>query len=409
MSVRHLTLMSWTFLTCISCAMFAIAADDQRLTAVATQDEPRTVPQDNTAYFSRADRKVRFQLVKLSGGDEQMLAGTRVTVVGPTGQEAELTADEQGVATLDNAQPGLHAMVVTGPKGHTAVPVAFREADAPPAEVAQGDGQMTPVMLPLTDLNPKEVVRLTGSYLTPDMGGSYEDIDSEFVGSGDVSQAFRYRVRLGDEGTLDGQVYSLARSQISVAGTNVLIYRGNQLVGRATANDIGRFTIPNMVPGIYGLVAAGPAGYAAFAFEAYDAATVALTSGAQTLVSANTLAPGTILPVMLIPPAMMPAVLQQIRAAGGFFGLDGGFAGDGFVPPVPGAGAAPFGPGGFGGGFAGPGGGFGGGFGGTTGGVGGLGGLLGLAAIGGITAAAIEASDDDDEDFFVPPPATPSM
>lgn len=425
MSVRNLTLISLCSLLGLPLTALESAAQE-RLIAVV-QDEPRNIPEDNTALFSRADRKVRFQLVKLSGAGGEMLAGTNVTVIGPTGEEAELTADAQGFATLSNAKPGLHALVVAGRDGHTAVPVALRETDGPVGfdlADAPESGTAPVVRLPLMDIEPTEVVRLTSSYLPPEMGGSYDEIDSEFVASGEVSQALQNRVRLGDEGTLDGQVYSMVRSGRSTSGlggTNILIYRDNQLVSRTVADDLGKFSFNNMVPGVYGLIGAGPAGYAAFGFEAYDAATVASANQSGTLVAfqdaknsvstTNAMARGSVLPVLLVPPAMVPAVVDQIRAAGLAVGDTGGFAGDpGFVSPVPGAGVAPFGgPGGFAapGGFAGSGGGFGGAVGGAGAG-GGFGGLLGLVAAGGIAAAAIAAADDDNDDFVLPAPSSPS-
>ncbi len=418
MSIRHLAYLSLFLLLGLVSLPTAQSANPQRLVATAIQDEARKIPEDNTAYFSRADRKVRFQLVKLSGAEGQTLAGASVKVIGPSGEEAKLTADAEGIATLENAKPGLHALVVAGKDGHTAVPIALREESLAQAADAAAMVSAPTVKLPLMDIDPKEVLRLTGSYLSPEMSGGYDEIDNDFVTTGEVSQGLQYRVRLGDDGTLSGQVYSLVRNGVStygVAGTNILIYQSNQLVSRTTADQAGKFYVPNMVPGVYGLVGAGPAGYAAFGFEAYQAATVAKLPNDKTLVSvrpsateltaANNLAPGSVLPVLLIPPAMVPAVIEQIRAAGFPVGTgtDGVVADAGLSSPVPGIGQAPLG--------AGPGGavggGFGGGFGGGTGGVGlggGAGGLLGLAAIGGIAAAAINADNNNNNGFLGPLP-----
>ncbi len=395
----------------------ALAVEGVRLVATK-QDEARKLPEDNAAYFSRSDRRVRFELVKLSGGSAEMLAGTKVTVIDPTGEKSTVTADASGVATLDDAKPGLHAVVVAASQGHTAVPIALREADDSLVDSSRA------VKLPLVDINPKEVARLASSYLSPSSGSAYDEIDSDFVSAGEITQGFQYRVRLGDDGTLEGQVYTLLRDGMSLAGvegTNLLIYKGNQLVGRTTANQVGRFSIPGMGPGIYGLIGAGPAGYAAFAFEAYDAIAIASSiseTDRETLVSTNAdstalvsaaAAPGSILPVMLIPPPMVPGVTSEIQAAALAYGADGGLADGGFSSPVPGVGQAPLGstPGG-GVGGAGPGGAVGGGFGGGGalgggGGIGGLGALAGLAAVGAIAA---DNNDNNNNDFTPAPVAT---
>jgi hypothetical protein len=389
-----------------------VAAD--LLAATAVQDEPRKMPEDNTAYFSRADRKVRFQLVKLSGVGGEMLAGTKVKVIGPTGGEADLVADANGEAVLEGAQPGLHALVVTGENGHTAVPVALRESGpaADPAMVAAAPV----VKLPLIDVDPQEVVRLTSSYLSPDLGGAYEDIDSDFVMNSDVSQGLQYRIRLDDDGSMTGQVYSVLRSGLStfgVEGTNILIYQDNALVARTTADQLGRFTVPNMTPGFYGLCAAGPAGYAAYGFEAYNAAVVATndSNARTTLVSTRdkaislasadlSAAPGTTAFVLLIPPSLLPPVVAEIRNAGiaaaaGGDGMAAGFPGEGGVP-----GAGPGVPGASGFGSVPASGAVGGGFGGApaAGGIGGIGAIAGLAGLAAITAAVIDDDDDDPVD-----------
>jgi len=382
----------------------AFAADGDRLIATSLQDEPRSIPEDNTAFFSRTDRKVRFQLVKFSGDKSDMLAGTSVTVIDPNGIKTNLTADAEGVATLEDANPGLHALVVTGEKGHMAVPIALRESSfAAVDEKDPAKAMPLSVKLPLMDIDPREVVRVTSSYMAPGMSGAYEDIDNTFVTTGQVTQGLQYRVRLGSDGTLEGQVYSMLRSGLTtygVEGTNILIYRGNVLLQRTISDQFGKFTIGGMVPGVYGLCGIGAGGYAAFGFEAYNAATIAQTGTRQTLVSMTAMQAGSSLPVVLIPPAMVPSVLEQIRAAAPPAG-----DGTGGVLGAPGLGApgsfgAPGAGGGFGGGALG-----GGGFGGAAGGLGGAGGLLGLAAIGGIAAAVLGSNDDNNNDF-VPAPAT---
>ena len=388
-------------------ASAASAVDGDRLVATSLQDEPRNIPEDNTAFFSRADRKVRFQLVKFSGDTSDMLAGTSVTVIDPNGTKTKLTADAEGIATLEDASPGLHALVVTGEQGHTALPIALRESgvaadDNAPAKVASS------VKLPLMDIDPKELVRVTSSYLAPGMSGAYEDIDDTFVTTGQVTQGLQYRVRLGSEGTLEGQVYSMLRSGLTtygVEGTNILIYRGNELVQRTIADQFGKFSVGGMVPGVYGLCGIGAGGYAAFGFEAYNAAAIAQMGNRQTLVSMTAMQAGSSLPVVLVPPAMVPAVVDQIRAAAPPVADGSGGGGPG-APGLgaPGAGGAPGGGGGAGAGAP-AGGGFGGGGAAGGAGLGGAGGLLGIAAIGGIAAAAAGSNNNNNNDF-VPAPAT---
>ena len=405
MNIRfRLAMMSLGMLIGGSFASPSSFADESatRLVTTAAQDEARKLPDDNVAYFTRADRRVRFQLVKFSGTSSELLAGTKVNVVDPAGVASTIVADEKGVATLENPVPGLYAVAATDELGHVAMPFAVREGQTEAADNAADTASAAPAKLALMDIDPKEVLRFTSSYVPPEVTESpLTDIDTDFVISADTVQGLQYRVRLGDEGTLDGQVYSLAQNGLStyaVGGTTISIFKGNRLVARTVADDLGRFKVDAMKPGVYGLFAGGPAGYAGFGFEAYNAEAVAANSThGETLVSTKSadlqltttaLAPGSTLPVVLIPPSMLPSVLDSIRNAAGIAGPDGLTGGPGFGPSgIPGG--AP-GVGGVAG--VGPGGGFGGGAVGAAGGLGGLGGLL---AAGGLAAGIAAANNDD--------------
>lgn len=359
------------------------------LVAVALQDEPRKLPKDITAMLTRADRRVRFELVKLSGDSSQSLAGTSITVIDSSGQSKQVVADQNGVATLEGAQPGLHAVVIGSEQGHSAIPMAVREApeNAPPAS-----GPAT-LKLPLVDVEPREVISLARSVRPMEGAATYSDIDNDFVTTGLTGDSYGYRFRLGSQGELVGQVISLVREGVvsaDVEGTNVMLYSGSRLAGQAVADQRGFFEIPALAPGTYGLVAVGPGGYAAFALEAQSARAVARNSvaGAVTLVSTMTQIDGDVVPVFLVPSPMVPAVVSSLEQSYGPLingGADAGLGGLGglsaLAPGLSGGGSS-------GGASAGAGG--------VGGGMGGLGALASIGAIGAVAAAAAEDSDDDE-------------
>jgi hypothetical protein len=390
-------MLSLFVLACL--AMQPSSQAQEHLSATTVQDEPRKIPQDNIAFFNRADRKVRFQLVKMSAFQDQTLAGTKLTVIDSAGAEKIVVADKAGVAILEDAEPGLHALVVVGDEGHVAMPIALRE------EAPSNDSGASPmpsmVKLPVSNIDPRDALEFTTAYLPPLPTGSPEDIDSDLVFNGSAVSNLQYRIRLTDEGILSGQVCSLLRDGLSTFGvgnTNLAIYRGNQLVARAVADETGKFSVPDMKAGYYGILAAGSAGYAAFGFEAFDATTLASSQGqSQTLVSTSTnsrslvnaQAGGSdVLPFVLVPPSMLPGILDAIRAAGLQTVPDESAGVPGFGSPMSGIGGG------------------GGGFGAAGGGLGGAG-ALGLLAAGG-AAAAIIASDNDNENNFIPPVVSPS-
>lgn len=364
----------------------------ESLIAVAVQDEARKLPKDITALVSRADRRVRFEIVKLAGASGQSLAGTPVTVIDSEGTKTNLQADSTGIATLDNAKAGLHAVVIGTDQGHSAIPVAIRESEEVPA--ADLPVAVAPaVKLPLVEVDPLSVMKLASQSLPAPGTASFGDIDGDFVSAGSVSNQYGYRVMLGSAGQLTGQVISLVRGGVSsadVAGTRVMIYRGNNLVGEAIADAQGFFRIQGIGPGVFGLIAVGPGGYAAFGFEAYAPQTIAGSGGSsrKTFVSAPATGDGDLLPVVLVPPALVEPMLVALEQSYG--PLLGPGAG---VAP---AGAAAIGPAAMAGAGAGGGmGGMGGGGAAAGGSIGGLG-ALGLAAAA-IPAAVIAAESSSDD------------
>jgi hypothetical protein len=361
-----------------------------RLVTTALQDEPRKLPKDITALISRNDRRVRFELVKLANTTGQSLAGTSVTVIDSNGKSQQLEADSTGIATYQNAAPGVVAVVIGSEKGHNAMPLVIRESGEVPTADAPVAVAPT-VKLPLVEVPPTDVVRFASSAVPAAGSSSYSDIDADFVSSGALNVAYEYRVRLSSNGALTGQVMSLVRNGLmssDVAGTQVMIYSGGNVVAQTTADSQGFFQVSGVAAGVHGLVAVGPGGYAAFGFETFSASTVASrpSNDGFTLVSLATQAEGDVLPVVLVPPVMVEPMVVSLQQSygpllGGANGL-GGLGALGLAAPLAAAGGS-------GGGASGGAGAAG------AGGVGGLGtlGLLGAAIPAAVVAA--EAGQDD--------------
>jgi hypothetical protein len=444
------------FSLCLCAALGMVTrsfADAVEITVSTVPDEARVLPEESAVFFAASDRRIRFQLMEMGDLPASLLADTPVTIIDPGGHSTRLTADSNGVAILSDAAPGVHAVVALGRAGHVAVPVVLRElADAD--AVATGD--LATFDLPLLGVGPGEVMRVANSFLAPPTAvGTMADINRQPIRDGEILAGHQYLVRTGVGGRVVGRFHSLLRPDApngSLSGTNVMIYRAHQLVARATTDEEGRFEFENLQPGVHGLIAAGLAGYAAIAFEVFDAQDVVRSASQKSFVStpgteekgesqrvgtSQPPAAGESLLVTLIPSPMVPPMMQAMRAdavvepvplevgsaplacgamgvpcdgfgggfGGGFAGdgFGGGFAGDGFGSGFAGGG---FGGGGFGGGL-GRGGFGGGGFGGGGGAFGGGGGLLGLAGLGAAIAAAASDRGRSRAPFPVPPVATP--
>ncbi len=359
--------------------------------AGALQDEPIKLPEDMTALFSNQDRRVRFQVVKLSTDDRQLFADKVVSIVNPAGETTRIKTDSSGYATLTSVNSGLHAVVISEDAGHSAIPLAIRQVSEEEAK-----SKAKAIKIPLVEVEPSEVLAAVRSTVAPSSVADAE-IDAMLVSDAPVSTPFDYSVSLTEDGTLRGRVVSLLSqpSQIPLAGSQISIFQNQVLVASTFVDANGEFQIGQLAPGYYGLICTSQAGYAAFGFEARTPAQVASQSnGGYTLVStamATMQAGGSgALPVILVPQPMMDNVLQSVEEF--------------YAPPLA-NGVTPISPfgvpgGGLGGGFGGAGGGLGGG---AAGGLGGAGGLVGLAAAGGIAAVAVGANQDNN---IIPLPNT---
>jgi len=369
----------------------------------------------DVVHVSEANRMARLQLVDASGELLSPEANSMVTLVRPTGQTRRLTPDSNGLVTFE-ANAGLHALIVGRPNFHAAIPFVVRE---------WGDGDVptrtTPIPVPIFELQPGAIGRAVSKFMPPIQGDPMLDIDTDLITSGTVVATRNYHVRIDSSGMVRGQLFSLLLPSASgskrLGGTNVLIHRDGRLVARAITDSRGRISVGGLQPGPHGLIAVGPTGYTAFAFEVLgtqasdptdsdfastdrsNRSAATANPGAEMLVAKAVvqgggggaiadIASGMVLPIMPIPPGLVPFNEFVVEDEQDFV-EDIGFTG----PPM------------VGGGMGGPGSGFGGG--GAGGGAGGFGGggLLGLAGL----AAAIALGLDSDDDPIVVQPATPGF
>lgn len=260
-----------------------------------------------------------------------------------------------------------------------------------------------PVTVPVM-MASREVLLRNTEGLAPPPGAALSEELLPLARAGQLPPRY-YQAQLTPAGNLQGRVTSIARRagrSYGLGGMNVSILERGRVIRTAITEPDGAFVVSDLLPGVYGVIASGRAGYGAFGFEAVpsDATLPVPEAVSHTRATVKTVAlrqpePTLELVVPLIPPQMVPAVVDSILAAYDTPPADG-VAGPVTPPPF-----APFGgvgPGAVGGGGAAGGGG------GLLGG--GLGGLLVPAAIG---AAVLAFADDDDEDVFVPLPASPAV
>ncbi len=365
------------------------------LVANLIQNEIQDLPADHSALFTAA-REVAIELEIPSQADLVGLEDALVTVIRPSGETTEIRPDANGLVMIDNVEKGPHALVVAGREAHGAKLFYFDEQreDA----VGQGLEQAAePARMTLLEIDAKELRPLINR--VRGVSASIDDI----VASVEFDVEFGYRVALGADGTLDGQLFTVAmdRDNVNFEGTRVAIYSDGVLVAATRSDASGRFQVTQVQPGVHGVVAAGPPGYAAFAFEAVAANAVALkNTNGETFVS-QLEAVAEKLPVVLIPPAFCPSVVDAMDE---YYPSLEGPAGVDLPPPA--TTGTPMGvP--VGGSMISPSPGFGGGGGG--GGFGAGSGFEGIGALVGIGVIAAASGDGNGAVILPSPPASPSI
>lgn len=374
----------------------------------------RSIPHDNSVVVASASQPVRVRLAAFDL-DEANLAQSTVTLVTPTGAAVNHAVGSDLSFTFQPSDAGLYALIVNGPQGHAAFPIAVRFANT--GDSAQDlAGSAAEVRLQLFRLAPSEADRAARAFL-PAVANARADLDQAFITAGAIAPSQQYRVQLSPQGRVVGQVVSLlvpgSIGQV-IQGNNLLLYKDGRVVQRTVSDDQGRFVFEGVQPGYYGVIGAGPGGYAAFGLQAVAADDLAAdAANPTTLVSTlagvaghQPLFAGECLPVVMVPQSHCPSVVAPVEdfaccgvdGCGEIVGCGCDLGVDGLGDPD---GLAGFGSYGAGYGYGGySGGGFGGGGGGGFGGGGfGGGGLLGLAGLG--AAAAIAASDNDDRVIVV--------
>ncbi len=168
----------------------------------------------------------------------------------------ETTTLEDGTFSINGLSEGAYSFVATGENGFAAYGVRVvptgEEASINVMEAAAVSPKLAAVKAILKDRLPAEIAN--------EILGNAENASQEkFVGAN--------RVYLKN-GTLAGHVLPVVGDIASVNGTQVHILSDDVQVAEVVADQTGSFMVPDMEPGVYSFVAAGPNGFAAVSFEA---------------------------------------------------------------------------------------------------------------------------------------------
>ncbi|TWU35788.1 hypothetical protein Q31b_52230 [Novipirellula aureliae] len=353
------------------------------------------LPADNHVSVTSSG-SVQLHLDLPIGQNRDVLAGANVTLVDRNGVAKKYTADADGVVELTDIAAGPYAVVASSGNVYASTILSVHDTDAP---------QQAPSMMrmPMAVVNTKKLAPWMETFVgqlskkqAAQLGQVMTEIEPE-------ASQFGYRVKLREGGILEGQLVSILsddHSNISLADTEVILMQNGIAVGKSYTNEFGEFHFKGVRTGVHGIVAAGSAGYATFAFEVVEESGLASESAlGHKFVSYASADLTTTLPVTLVPPSMIPGVVDPFGSISPDAGL--------FQTPAPTLTSTGFSSGGMGGASFGGGGVVNGGAGGGFGGSGGGGiGLLGAAAAGIAIPLAVDGDDDNDAGPVASPSGT---
>ncbi len=349
------------------------------------------LPANNSVNMQQGGQ-VLLQLEVPSGESRQSLSYATVTVVDRNGSARKFQADQQGIVRLTGISAEPYAVVASNGNAYGSTLMFVR-----PEDVAAANP--TPARMTLAQVNSSKLMPWIDRYTKQFSNKHASQLGEVAINIPTDTSRTGNRIELAEGGQLRGQLVSVLTQEgreVSLEGTEVVLMHRGVAVGKTYAEADGAFQFKGVRSGPHGIVAAGPSGYATLAFEAVGQNDVASKrEPGHQFVSVMNRETSSLLPVVMVPPAMIPGVIdpfgasvmaEPIPSVNGSeltgFGHHGGggFHGGGVQ-------------GGGGGGFSGGGGG-----GGVAGGSGGGGGLGGLGLLGGIGAAiAIPLATDDDD------------
>jgi hypothetical protein len=353
------------------------------------------LPEDFFVRIEGGSLQVALE-VMAEGESQRSPANLAVRLIDQQGVEKTTLTDGLGFARFENVKAdSLYAVVAADGSTGVHAAVAFMTAGD---EMASRKGiTASKLRLPLIAADRNEVVASISRDIPPTfaLSGSFNGLDDYTVQGANL-----FRVRLHSDGKLNGRIVIADRGLSErLRYAKLTFFRGSQVVGRADASDIdGSFSVKDLSPGVHGVMAAGPAGYAVFAFDVLPAMLGGNRGENISRPVAFEARPSDTLFVFLVPPHLASTVTGVVRDT---FRKPTTPPNDSGVVPnnAVAGGYGPMGPGfgrsGFGGGGVG---GNGGGSGGSGGGFGGFSGLGGIASV-----LAVALSDNSNSTAVVSP------
>ena len=167
--------------------------------------------------------------------------------------------DDDGQFMIDGLAPGAYSFVAASAKGFAAYGLLVKPYEA--------GAEQRAVFAPTVSPRFQSLRSLVEKYLPSEVvaGIAESEIPTTLTSETDIPRGAN-RVRL-NAGVLQGSLASLVSGQV-VAGAHVALIQQDKILAETTADAEGKFAFPEIEPGAYDFVAAGPSVFAAVGFEA---------------------------------------------------------------------------------------------------------------------------------------------
>ncbi len=272
------------------------------------------LPQAFTAKMSDGAIKIQLDTFSLRKTSSSFDAGTVIQVVNDGGVVLQTAIDPSGETIVEGLEADkLYAVVVQGVNSHAVLPIMPLSEET----AASRGVQHSSIRIPIIQASVQEVWKNFSGYTGYGAGLVYRS--GKPYGPSNVSTTLEpvYEVRLTKDRVLNGIVLipELDLPEGMRFANITLFNEAGQPFAQTTSNEQdGKFAFANIPEGKYGIIAAGPSGYAAFAIKvlAADAATTASVARSATRLVAFQES-GTTAVVPLVPPTLMPSVTETIE------------------------------------------------------------------------------------------------
>jgi hypothetical protein len=263
----------------------------------------------NRAHILAADVNGHLQgrIVSLTGTSAE---GLQVFFVRNGQIEQSTVTDAGGTFQVEGLVAGAYTLVAAGANGLVAHGV-YVTTDA-----AEGTEQSVALQTAAVGPEFDDVVEFITEHTVP-AGEQVADAAANELELSQVESS--NKVTLTDAGHLEGRMVSLndrVSEDRDYSNMSARLLSGSELVADVTISADGTFTVENVAPGVYDLVAAGDQGFAAISFEAVAAQSVDVPAANASYTSSAAAGPfRRHLGCCLAPPVDCAVVYQQVHYA----------------------------------------------------------------------------------------------